>query len=126
MTTRVLTGGAMSATLLALAGGHHGSKLYSTEDARRAFATQGFVLSARLPRRFGEDRSRVLVARSGEPFIVVVARTVEDAKSYYRVLKRQTTRETFDLRERNVLSISDEGLARSDKARIRRAMRHLR
>jgi len=126
VTTRVLTWGAMSATLLALAGCDDRSKLYSTEDAKRAFATQGFVLSARLPRRFGEDRSRVLAAKSGEPFIVVVARTVEDAKSYYRVLNRQTTRGSFDLRERNVLTISDKGLTRSDKARLRRAMRHLR
>ena len=56
----------------------------------------------------------------------MVARTVEDAKSYYRVLNRRTTRRSFDLRERNVLTISDEGLTRSDKARPRRAMRYLR
>jgi hypothetical protein len=116
----------MSAALVALAGCSHGSKLYTPQDAKRAFAKHGFVLVARLPRRFGESRARVLVAKSGEPFIVVVARTVKEAKSYHRVLNRQRTRGTFDLRERNVLTISDEGLTRSDKARIRRAMRHLR
>lgn len=112
--------------LLALAGCDHRSRLDTPLAVKRAFAKEGFVLVTRLPRRFREGRSRVLVAKSGEPFIVVVARTVEDAKSYYRLLNRQRTRGSFDLRERNVLTISDEGLTRSDKARLRRAMRRLR
>jgi len=41
---RLLTWGAASAALLALAGCSHGSKLYSQQDAKRAFAKEGFVL----------------------------------------------------------------------------------
>ena len=126
VSSRFVRWGAMGAALVALAGCSHGSNTYTPQDAKRAFAKQGFVLVARLPPRFGEGRARVLVAKSGEPFVVVVARTVEDAKSYYRVLNRQRTRGSFDLRKRNVLTISDEGLTRRDKARLRRAMRHLR
>jgi hypothetical protein len=123
---RFLKWGAITVALLALAGCDHRSRLDTPLAVKRAFAKEGFVLVTRLPRRFREGRSRVLVAKSGEPFIVVVARTVEDAKSYYRLLNRQRTRGSFDLRERNVLTISDEGLTRSDKARLRRAMRRLR
>jgi hypothetical protein len=112
--------GLMSATLLALAGCHHGSKLYSTEDARRAFAKEGFVL---VPTGI---EHRLLLPKSGEPFTVVVARSEADAKSAYRALNRQSTRLTFDLRVRNVLTTSDTGLSLRDKARLRRAMRHLR
>src|SRR5689334_13378272 len=125
-TSGFLRWGAIPVALLALAGCDHRSKLDTPLAVKRSFAKEGFVLVAWLPRRFGEGRARVLVAKSGEPFIVVVARTVEDAKSYYRVLDRQRTRRSFDLRERNVLTISDEGLTRSDKARLRRAMRGLR
>jgi len=110
----------MSATLLALAGCHHGSKLYSTQDAKRAFAKEGFVL---VP--IGIEH-RILVPKSAEPFTVVVARTQADAKYAYRALNRESTRLTFDLRARNVLTTSDTGLSPGDKARLRRAMRHLR
>lgn len=69
---------------------------------------------------------RILVPKSAEPFTVVVARTEADAKYAYRALNRESTRLTFDLRARNVLTTSDTGLTRSDKARLRRAMQHLR
>jgi hypothetical protein len=69
---------------------------------------------------------RLLLPKSGEPFTVVVARSEADAKSAYRALNRQSTRLTFDLRVRNVLTTSDTGLSLRDKARLRRAMRHLR
>jgi hypothetical protein len=55
-----------------------------------------------------------------------VAPSEADAKSAYRALNRQSTRLTFDRRARNVLTTSDTGLSRGDKARLRRAMRHLR
>jgi hypothetical protein len=57
---------------------------------------------------------------------VVVARTEADAKSGYRALNRESTRLTFDLRARNVLITADTGLARGNKARLRRAIDHLR
>ena len=120
VSSRFLKSGAMSATLLALAGCHHGSKLYSTQDAKRAFAKEGFVL---VP--IGIEH-RILVPKSAEPFTVVVARTQADAKYAYRALNRESTRLTFDLRARNVLTTSDTGLSPGDKARLRRAMRHLR
>jgi hypothetical protein len=69
---------------------------------------------------------RVLVPKTMEPFTVVVARTEADAKYAYRVLNRQSTRLTLDLRARNVLTTSDTGLTRGDKARLRRAMHRLR
>ena|SRR5215212_7979064 len=117
---RFLKWGAMSATLVALAGCDQGSKLYSTEDAKRAFAKEGFVM---VPTGI---EHRLLLPKSGEPFTVVVARSEADAKYAYRTLNRQSTRLTFDLRARNVLTTSDTGLSRSDKARLRRAMRDLR
>jgi hypothetical protein len=117
---RFLKWGAMIATPLALAGCHHGSKLYSTEDAKRAFAKEGFVL---VPTGI---EHRLLIPKSGEPFTVVVARSEADARYAYRGLNRQSTRLTFDLRAHNVLTTSDTGLSRGDKARLRRAMRHLR
>ena len=120
MTTRVLNWGAMSATLLALAGCHHGSKLYSTDDVKRAFAKEGFVL---VPT--GIER-RLLLPKSGESFTVVVTLREADAKHAYRELTRLGTDATFDLRARNVLMTSDTGLSRRDKARLRRAMGHLR
>jgi hypothetical protein len=110
----------MSATLLALAGCHHSSKLYSKEDARRAFAKEGFVL---VPT--GIEHA-ILLRKSGEPFTVVVARSEADAKYAYRALNRQSTRLTFDRRARNVLATSETGLSLADKARLRRAMSHLR
>jgi len=118
--------GAITLALLALAGCDHRSRLYTPEAVKRAFAKEGFVLVAILPRRFGDSRSRVLVPKSGKPFTVVVARRIDEANGYYRVLHRQRSRGTFDLRARNVLTISDEGLTRRDRARLRRAMRHLR
>ena len=117
---RFLRWGALSATLVALAGCGHESKLYSTEDAKRAFAKEGFVL---VPTGIEQ---RLLLPKSGEPFTVVVARSEADAKYAYRALNRQSTRLTFDLRARNVLTTSDTGLSGSDKARLRRAMRGLR
>ena len=117
---RLLTWGAASAALLALAGCSHGSKLYSQQDAKRAFAKEGFML---VPT--GLER-RVLVPKTREPFTVVVARTEADAKYAYRALNRESTRLTFDLRARNVLTTSDTGLTRAEKARLRRAMHHLR
>ena len=56
---------------------------------------------------------------------MVVARTEADAKYAYRALNSESTRLTFDLRARNVLTTSDTGLARGDKARLCRAMHHL-
>lgn len=120
VSSRFLRWGAMSATLLALAGCHGGSKPYSTEDARRAFAKEGFVL---VPTGIEHG---LLLPKSGEPFIVIVARSEADAKHAYRALDRQSTRLTFDLRARNVLTTSDTGLSHGDKARLRRAMGHLR
>jgi hypothetical protein len=120
VSSKFLKWGAMSATLLALAGCHHGSKLYSTEDARRAFAKEGFVL---VPTGI---EHRLLRPKSGEPFTVVVARSEADANYAYRALNRQSTRLTFDLRARNVLTTSDTGLSLGEKARLRRAMRDLR
>jgi hypothetical protein len=117
---RLLKWGATSATLLALAGCHHGGRLYSVQETQRAFAREDFV-----PVPTGIEH-RLLVPKSGEPFTVVVAGTNADVKYAYRVLNRQSTRLTFDLRARNVLMTSDEGLSRSEKARLRRAMRHLR
>jgi hypothetical protein len=111
----------MSATLIVLAGCHHGAKLYSTQDVKEAFEKEGIVLRV-AP---GVER-RLLVPTSAEPFAVVVASSEADAKYAYRALNRQSTRLTFDLRARNVLMTSDEGLSRSDKARLRRAMNHLR
>jgi len=110
----------MCATLLALAGCHHGSKLYSAQDATRAFAKEGFVL---VPTGI---EHRLLLPKSAEPFTVVVARSEADARYAYRALNRQSTRLTFDLRARNVLATSDTGLSLVDKAHLRRAMRHLR
>jgi hypothetical protein len=111
--------GLTSATLVVLAGCGHGSKLYSTEDAKRAFAKEGFVLLAT-----GIEH-RLLLPKSGEPFTVVVAGSEADAKYAYRKLRRETARFTFDLRARNVITTSDTGLTRSDKMRLRRAMAHL-
>lgn len=56
----------------------------------------------------------------------MVARSEGDANYAYRKLRRETTRFTFDLRERNVLTSSDTGLTPRDKTRLRRAMQHLR
>jgi hypothetical protein len=117
---RFLSRGTMSAMLVVLAGCNHGAKLYSTQDVKEAFAKEGIVL--RVPP--GWDK-RLLVPTSAEPFTVTVARSEADAKYAYRGLNRQSTRLTFDLRARNVLLTSDEGLSRSDKARLRRAMNHL-
>jgi hypothetical protein len=102
------------------AGCDHGSKLYSTKDAKRAFAKEGFVL---VPT--GITR-RLLLPKSGEPFTVVVARSEAEAKYAYRALNRQSTSLTYDLRARNVLLTSDTGLSSRDKARLRRAMGDLR
>jgi hypothetical protein len=112
---RFLKWGATSATLLALAGCHHGGRLYSVQETQRAFAREDFVLGPT-----GIEH-RLLVPKSGEPFTGVVGRTNADVKYAYRVLNRQSTRLIFDLRARNVLMTSD-----SEKARLRRAIRHLR
>jgi hypothetical protein len=117
--------GATSAALLALAGCGHGSKVYSPQDAKRAFAKEGFVLVPMFPQQ-PPDRRRILVPKSAEPFTVVVARTAADAKDACRALNRESTRLTFDLRTRNVITTSDTGLAEGNKARLRRAMHHLR
>jgi hypothetical protein len=109
--------------LLTVAGCGHGSRLYSSQDAKRAFAREGFVLVSMSARPL--DRSRILVPKSREPFTVVIARSEADAKYAYRKLRRETMRFTFDLRARNVITTSDTGLARSDKMRLRRAMQHL-
>jgi hypothetical protein len=101
----------MSATLLALAGCHHSSKLYSKGEARRAFAKEGFVL---VPT--GIEHA-ILLRKSGEPFTVVVARSEADAKYAYRALNRQSTRLTFDRRARNVLATS----ARASRSLTRHA-----
>src|SRR5439155_20079234 len=66
---RLLRQGALTAALLVLAGCGHGSKLYSAQDAKRAFAREGFVL---VP--MGIEH-RILVPKSAEPFTGVVART---------------------------------------------------
>jgi hypothetical protein len=114
---RLLPWGAASAALLAPAGCDDGSKLYSPRDAKRAFARECFVLRPMFPEQPPDCRL---------PFTVVVARSDGDAKYAYRKLRRETTRFTFDLRERNVLTISDTGLTQHDKTRLRRAMQHLR
>src|SRR5215203_4653646 len=75
----------------------------------RAFARECFVLRPMFPEQPPDRRSRLLVPKS-LPFTVVVARSDGDAKYAYRKLRRETTRFTFDLRERNVLTISDTGL----------------
>lgn len=103
-----------------LAGCDHGSKLYSAEDATRAFAKEGFVL---VPTGI---EHRLLLPKSGKPFTLVVARSEADAKYAYRKLRRETSQFTFDLRARNVITTSDEGLTRRDEMRLRRAMRRLR
>jgi predicted small lipoprotein YifL len=123
---RFLRLGATTAVLLALAGCGQGSKLYSPQDAKRAFAEEDFVLVPMDLEQPRERRSRILVPKSAEPFTVVVARTTAEAKDAYRALNRQSTRLTFDLRERNVLTISETGLTHRDKARLRRAMHHFR
>jgi hypothetical protein len=121
----LLAWGAASAALLAVAGCDDGSKLYSPRDAKRAFAEECFVLRPMVPEQPPDRRSRLLVPKS-LPFTVVVARSEGDAKYAYRKLRRETTRFTFDLRERNVLTVSDTGLTPRDKTRLRRAMQHLR
>jgi hypothetical protein len=78
-----------------------------------------------VPEQPPDRRSRLLVPKS-LPFTVVVARSEGDAKYAYRKLRRETARFTFDLRERNVLTVSDTGLTPRDKTRLRRAMQHLR
>src|SRR5919198_5291149 len=123
---RFLRWGATSVALLALVGCGHGSKLFSPHDAKRAFAREGFMLVPMFPRQPRARRSRILVPKSSEPFTVVVARTAADAKYAYRALLREGTRQTFDLHARNVVTISDTGLTDRDKARLRRAMQHLR
>ena len=97
-----------------------GIELNSTEDAKRAFAKEGFAL---VPTGL---EHRLLLPKSGKPFTVVVARSEADAEYAYRKLRRETTPWTYDLRARNVITTSDTGLSRSDKARFRRAMRRLR
>ena len=119
----MLSWGLTSVMLLAVASCGHGSRLYSSQDAKRAFAREGFVLVSMTAQPL--DRSRILVPKSREPFTVVIARSEADAKYAYRKLRRETTRFTFDLRARNVITTSDTGLARSDKMRLRRAMAHL-
>ena len=123
LAVRVLSWGLMSVMLLAVAGCGHGSRLYSSQDAKRAFAREGFVLVSMTAQPL--DRSRILVPKSREPFTVVIARSEADAKYAYGKLRRETTRFTFDRRARNVITTSDTGLARSDKMRLRRAMAHL-
>ena len=118
---RLLTSAATTAALLALVGCGERSKLFSPQDAKEAFAKERFVLVPMFP-----HEPRVLVPKSAEPFTVVVARTTAEAKDAYRTLHRQSTRQTFDLRARNVITTSDAGLTEADRLRLRRAMRHLR
>jgi hypothetical protein len=102
---------------------------YERSDVERAFAKQGFTLID--THLFGSESSvealeALLSPVSGEPFLVYIARSDELAKEQFASYAELRTPDTFDLLRGNVMAISDSGLGRTDRQRVRAAIRALK
>lgn len=97
-------------------------------DVERAFSQQGFTLID--THLFGSEGSvealeALLSPVSGEPFFVYIARNDALAKREFATYAELRTPETFEVLRGNVMAISDSGLSRRDRQRVRAATRAL-
>ena len=112
-----------------------GGTQYSRSDVTRAFRSEGFqlvTLTSRLAmpntrvvflkKKDGED---MLAPNSGGPFVVLIFNSEKRAAFAFQTLTSQATRDTFELRRRNIVVTSDEGVSPEIRKRIRRALSRL-
>jgi hypothetical protein len=105
---------------------------YSRGEVTRAFRSEGIQLTSGLAmpnarvvfpkKNDGED---LLVPNSGGSFLVLLFNSEKRAASAFQALTGQATRDTFDLRQRNIVVTSDEGVSPAVRKRIRRALARL-
>jgi hypothetical protein len=118
-----------------VAGCRDGGTQYSRSDVTRAFRSEGIqlvTLTSRLAmpdtrvvflkKKDGED---MLAPNSGGPFFVLLFNSEKRAAFAFQTLTSQTTRDTFELRKRNIVVTSDEGVTPEIRKRIRRALSRL-
>lgn len=118
-----------------VAGCRGGDAQYGRSDVTRAFRSEGIqlvTLTSRLAmpntrvvflkKKDGED---MLAPNSGGPFFVLLFNSEKRAAFAFQTLTSQATRDTFDLRRRNIVVTSDEGVTPEVRKRIRRALSRL-
>jgi hypothetical protein len=92
--------------------------------SRRAFRSQGFELVAATSKLVTKNEA-VLAPKTGESFIVLIFKNEKRARAAARVLARQATPETLDVRQGNVVVESDEGVTRRIRTQIHAALSRL-
>lgn len=108
-----------------LSASHRDSRTYSPADVVNAFAGQGFTLMDTQLFGSGDPVEALFSPVSQEPFFVYVGRSDRLAKRQFADYERLKTPETFQVLRGNVIAISDSGLRRGDRKRVRGAMRAL-
>ena len=117
------------------AGCDHSGKTYKANDVERAFHSHGFVLSAfwadpavppnHIALEGVNAMDGAMYANRGERFMVVVYDHNTDADKAIETLRSQGSSETFDVRKRNVVVTSDDGVTAPMRKRIRGALAEL-
>jgi hypothetical protein len=125
--------------LVAVAAGCRGGDTqYSRGDVMRAFRSEGIQLLS-LRSRLSTPSTRVVflkkeegeemlapdsggVPNSGGPFFVLLYNSEKRAAFAFQTLTSYATHDTFELRRRNVVVTSDEGLTSEIRKRVRRAL----
>jgi hypothetical protein len=111
--------------IVVIAAGCNGNgKVYTRSDVERAFRSQGFELVAPTSKLVTKNEA-VLAPKTGESFIVLIFKNEKRARAAARVLARQATPETLDVRQGNVVVESDEGVTRRIRTQIHAALSRL-
>jgi hypothetical protein len=108
------------------AGCDHDRQTYSRSDVERAFRSQGLELLA--PNRESPQGVDGLVSapRTADgQFVVLIYPDEKEATNSLRILRSQARSETFDVRKKNVVVTSDEGVTAPMRKRIRAALAQL-
>jgi hypothetical protein len=112
---------ATAALIVGLTVGCSDGNAYDRSDVTRAFRTQGFELDAPTPKLVSNGKA-VLAPKTGEPFLVIVFKSEKPAADAARTLAAEATADSLDLRAKNVVVTSDEGLRVGERKRIRDAL----
>jgi hypothetical protein len=74
---------------------------------------------------FQKDDEEMLAPNSGGPFVVLLFNSEKRAAFAFQTLTSQAAHDTFDVRQRNIVVTSDEGVTPEMRKLVRRALARL-
>ena len=114
---------AVVATVALAVAGCGSSQTYSVDEVIASFAKSGYPLvMSELPRGYAAIEGNVLRPRDGGDVMVLVLSDAEARQDWADFVRLGPDADSFDALRANVMVVSDEGLSKQERQRIRDAL----